>query len=226
MPGPQTPGKMVGQGPRQHPSPLRRSKEATQPGGGRGAGQSRGPRRASRAWVRRSRRGSTVGAWTPPGLGARAASRRAAARPWAGGAGSTRGQTPGTAGLHGSALRDLRGPSYPSGSPAVGPGVGVTPPTCLPPPDPRPAPDLYPFPPARGPAPVSATDLTICARSRDAGLWAGRTLNGSAGGGSVGGRRGESSPERHGVSTRPAAPGPRPAAPPARLRGAAPLRLG
>lgn len=93
VPGPQNLGKWwrKGQDSTHLRSEARRRRRRVE---GAALDRSRGPCRASQAWVRRSRPGSTVGAYTPPGLGGRAASRQAAARPWAGGAGSTPGQTP------------------------------------------------------------------------------------------------------------------------------------
>lgn len=86
-------------------------------------------------------------------------------------------------------------------------------------PDPR-----QPSPRAHHASSRRAAGLAMPAPSRDAGWGPGRALTGGAGGGSAG--RGESSPERHGRLARPAAPRPRSAAPPAGLRGPAPLRLG
>lgn len=85
-------------------------------------------------------------------------------------------------------------------------------------------PDPQPPPPPRHAPLRGAAGLAMPAPSRDAGRETGRAGTGGAGGGSAG--RGESSPERHGCPARPAVPRPRPAAPPARLRGPAPFRLG
>lgn len=108
---------------------------------------------------------------------------------------------------------------------AAGPGGGVTPPTQLPPPDPRPRPSLrlVATPPSPGLISRYVRGLAMpgSGRCRPVGgacpEWLGRGRRRG---------RGESSPERHGRGACPAAPGPQPAAPPARPRGAAPLRLG
>lgn len=108
----------------------------------------------------------------PAGLG-RAASRRGGARPWAG-AGSVRGpRAERPPRYHGSALTGLRDTSNRSESDCSRPWLGcdTTDPTSAPRPW-SPPQTLLPFPPTHGHAPVSGTDLAICTRPRDAGLWA------------------------------------------------------